>query len=175
MADIFISFIHEEEPVASALQRFIKALLTSTEVFMSADTWQVYAGEIWLDRITQELKKAQVVLLLLSPRSVIRPWVNFEAGGAWFSGKKIIPISFNGLTKGALPKPYSNIQAVNLETTEDQYYLIKSITHHLPHVLTPPPPMPDLIRERHPAIAEAFEPYIRLSDAVAAFIAEEPK
>jgi TIR domain len=110
MADIFISFIHEEEAVAVAVQQLLRAFLGNRNVFLSADEWQIFAGEQWLDRIKSELQPAKVVVLLLSPRSVQRPWVNFEAGAAWLTGKVIVPACFAGLSKGTLPKPYSNIQ-----------------------------------------------------------------
>jgi hypothetical protein len=139
MAEIFISFIHEEEVVAKAVYEFIKSLQPTPNVFMSSDRWKIFAGELWLERISSELKEAKVIVLLLSEQSVQRPWVNFEAGGAWFSDKKIIPVCFGGLTKGTLPKPYSSIQALDIGNRDDQYYLIASICHHL-QVLTPPHP-----------------------------------
>ena len=69
-------------------QRLIQKKLANRDVFMSADRWQVYAGEDWLQKITAELKIAQAVVLLLSPQSVLRPWVNFEAGGASLAGTR---------------------------------------------------------------------------------------
>lgn len=137
MAKVFISFIHEEESVATAVQKLVKKKLFGEEAFLSSDKWQVHAGEVWLDRIREELDSAQVVILLLSSTSVARPWVNFEAGAAWLTGKAIIPVCYGGLTKDTLPKPYSGIQALNL--MEEGYYLITSIAHHLG--LSPPPPV----------------------------------
>lgn len=136
MADVFISYIHEENGVAIATQRLLQEQLRGSAVFMSADQWQVYAGEFWLDRIRTELAAARVVILLMSPASVGRPWVNFEAGAAWLSGKAIIPACFGGLTKAILPKPYSGIQALDLPG--EGYYLVSSVAHHL-GVLAPPP------------------------------------
>lgn len=132
MGGVFISFIHEEQEIASCVQTFIRSVLGSdVGAFMSADTWQVFAGERWLERIVAELKNAQVVVLMLSPESVKRPWVNFEAGAAWINDSVIIPVCFGGLTKDALPKPYSSLQAVDLTEENDRYYLIKSLAHYL--------------------------------------------
>ena len=129
MADIFISFIHEEEPVAVAVKELLRPSLGKWNVFLSSDKWQIFAGEQWLDRIKAELQPAKVVILLLSSRSVKRPWVNFEAGAAWLTGKVIIPACFAGLSKDDLPKPYSNFQALDLP--DDDYYLVRSVLHHL--------------------------------------------
>jgi hypothetical protein len=130
MASVFISYIHEDVEVAQALQRFIQVKLGDMQdVFLSADPWMIYAGEDWLRKITSELRSAKVVVLLLTPTSVQRPWVNFEAGGAWLAGKPVIPVCFGGLTPATLPKPYSSLQGVTIPG--DWYYLLGSIFHYL--------------------------------------------
>lgn len=132
MADVFISFIHEEAEWAEGVQRFISMVLDFSSVpFLSSDQSQVLAGDKWLDRIMDELKDTKVVLLMMSKESVKRPWVNFEAGAAWTREKIIIPICFGGLDKGNLPKPYSSIQAIDLDLKDDHEYLARSIAHHL--------------------------------------------
>jgi hypothetical protein len=132
MSDVFISFIHEEGQTAEAVQRYVNQMLSGqARAFLSSDKFQIYAGEPWLERIFEELNAAKVVLLLLSERSVTRPWVNFEAGAGWLTQKKIIPICIKDMKTENLPKPYSSLQAIDLRYTEDQLYLIRSIAHHL--------------------------------------------
>jgi hypothetical protein len=133
MAQIFISFIHEEERYAEAVQSFLKRALPDSkpDVFTASDKWAIYAGEKWLDRIFDELKSAKIVLLILSEESVQRPWVNFEAGAVWLNSAVVIPVCIKGMTKGTLPKPYSSLQAIELERHDDQYYLLSSICHPL--------------------------------------------
>jgi len=139
MSDVFISYIHEEELAALGVQGFVSEVLgESVKPFLSSDTSAIYAGERWMDRIVEELKGARVVIAILSPESVKRPWVNFEAGAAWVKEIAIIPACFNGLTKDTLPKPYSSLQGINLNSVDDQEYLVKSIAHYL--ALPPPPP-----------------------------------
>jgi hypothetical protein len=137
VASVFISFVHEEQPVAEAVQHLLEEQLRTRDMFISSDQWQVFAGEDWLRRIREELESAKVVVLLLSPKSVQRPWVNFEAGAAWVSGKTLVPACFGGLLKGTLPKPYSSVQALDL--AEDPNYLVASVAHHLGS--GPPPPL----------------------------------
>jgi len=132
MADVFISFIHEEVEWAQSVQLFITTVLNYKSMpFMSSDKFQIYAGEKWLDRIMEELEGAKVVLLMLSKKSVERPWVNFEAGAAWTRNIVTIPICFQGMRKGELPKPYSSLQAVDLDSRDDHEYLARSVAHHL--------------------------------------------
>ncbi len=132
MAQVFISFIHEEAGYAEAVQAFITQILgPEAKPFLSSDKLQVYAGEKWLDRIMDELKEAKVVILMLSTESMKRPWVNFEAGAAWTREIKTIPVCFGGLGKDFIPKPYSNLQAVDLQSYGDDEYLARSVAHHL--------------------------------------------
>jgi hypothetical protein len=144
MAEVFISFIHEQERVARAVQGLLRENLRQTpgmnavEVFMSSDEWQVLAGEVWFDRILRELNAARVLVALMSPQSVSRPWVNFEAGAAWAAGKPVVPICFGGIERDNLPRPYSALQAINLP--DDGYYLFTSVARHLDrHAFVRPP------------------------------------
>jgi hypothetical protein len=144
MADVFISFVHEDEQVAHAVQSFLRDQLGrvlglgEVQVFLSSDEWQILAGENWLDRIFRELRESRVLVSLMSPTSVSRPWVNFEAGAAWVAGKPVVPVCFGGQGRDQLPKPYSVLQAVSLP--DDGYYLMRSVAHHLSRNCLVPPP-----------------------------------
>ena len=127
MADLFISHIQEEAELAEALMRFLRE--SSLEAFLSSDHWQVRGGERWFDRIAEELNVAKVVILLLSQQSVTRPWINLEAGWGWATKKAIMPVCFGKLTKGAMPRPYSDLQGLDLRT--DYYDLVKDCYYHL--------------------------------------------
>jgi TIR domain len=81
MARLFVSFVHEDEKLASAVQGLLQTELNLLEeVFLSSDKSQIYAGDLWLQKIKEALSAAEFVILMLSQRSVARPWVNFEAG-----------------------------------------------------------------------------------------------
>ena len=140
-ARIFISFIHEDAAIANGMKSLIEAelQLKGETIFQSSDQRQVYAGDVWLQKITAALKVAEVILLMLSARSVRRPWVNFEAGAGWISdGKVVIPCCYGKQRKDSLPHPYSALQAVQLDDTSDMEYLLESIHHHLRLETLPP-------------------------------------
>lgn len=95
MAKVFISFVHEDEPVAAAVQALIThELQLHDEVFLSADQRQVFGGDIWLEKIRAALEECEVLVLMLSKRALGRSWVNFEAGGIWLTGRPVIPVCF---------------------------------------------------------------------------------
>jgi hypothetical protein len=104
MARLFVSFVREDEKLASAVQGLLQTELNlSEEVFLSSDKSQIYAGDLWLQKIKEALSAAELVILMLSQRSVARPWVNFEAGAARLADKKVIPVCYGNLSKDALP------------------------------------------------------------------------
>src|ERR1700730_3051499 len=130
MARLFVSFVHDAEKPASAVQDLLQTELNlGKEVFLSSDKSLIYAGDLWLEKIKEALSAAEIVILMLSRRSVTRPWVNFEAGAAWLADKKLIPVCYGNLSTDALRHPYSAIQALNLQS--EPYYLVKSVNHQL--------------------------------------------
>jgi hypothetical protein len=143
MVDIFITHIHEDEIVARGLHRFLQAKLrgTSARVFLSSDPTQLRLGDDWLRKIQEALKSAKLVLAIFSEESVNRPWVNFEAGGAWFvEGKTLIPLCVGDIRPESLPKPYSNIQGAHLEEESSLWYLVQAIWDVFSWPGTSPPP-----------------------------------
>ena len=84
------------------------------KVFVSSDTESIAAGEEWLKSLEQALDDCAVFLILCSPQSIKRPWINFEAGAAWIRKIPIVPICHAGLTPRDLPMPLSLRQAISL-------------------------------------------------------------
>ena len=136
--EIFISYIHEDEIVAKALKRLLEAKLGPVRVFLASDHLRL--GDEWLSTIRAALKSAKVILALFSPEAIDRPWVNFEAGGAWFSDeKRLIPICIGNLSPANLPKPYSNIQGATLDASQ-AWYIVKDLWLVLEKGALVPPP-----------------------------------
>jgi hypothetical protein len=109
---VFISHITTEKEIAVALKRLVEqAFLGMVEVFVSSDPNSIAMGVRWLDNITFGLKKCVIEIVLASPASVSRPWINFEAGAGWVRDIPVIPLCHSGMTPSALPAPLSSLQA----------------------------------------------------------------
>src|SRR5436853_7839166 len=82
---VFISHIHEEAALGAVVSSCIKDAVhpRSVTTFRSGDAQDLPAGRKWLEVIEQELDQAAVVVALLSPVSLRRPWVHLEPGAAW--------------------------------------------------------------------------------------------
>jgi hypothetical protein len=130
MSRVFISYVHEDKDIATAVQTLlVRTLELEAGVFLAADQTQILAGHIWLDRIRAALEQCDLLLLLLSERSINRAWVNFEAGAVWLTRKPVIPVCIGKMLIEFLPQPYAGMQAVRLPM--DAHYLLTSIHHHL--------------------------------------------
>ena len=128
---IFISYIHEDHDIAAGIGELLRSE-GCKNVFFTGNEWLLYAGEVWLERIREELTSAKVVLCLFSPCAMGRPWVHFEAGAAWLTNKVLIPVCIRGLKREELRIPYAGIQGVTLVDSSSAYYLLRSICEHLP-------------------------------------------
>lgn len=112
---VFISHITEEKEMALALKDLIeKSFLGMIDVFVSSDENSIASGSRWLDNITKALKDCAVELILCSPKSVKRPWINFEAGAGWIRDINVIPLCHSGMEPSKLPIPLNLLQAVRI-------------------------------------------------------------
>jgi hypothetical protein len=117
---VFISHIGEERAVALKLQALIQdAFGKAFPVFVSSDPMSLGGGEEWYHYILDNLAKAKIVFVLLSPESAEGPWINFEAGFARGQKSRVIPLLFRGLTFDAVQYPLKGLQGYNLQQLSD--------------------------------------------------------
>jgi hypothetical protein len=112
---VFISHIGGERAVALRLQTLIQTAFTNRfPVFVSSDPISLGGGEEWYHYILENLAKAKVVLVLLSPDSAEKQWINFEAGFGRGQKSRVIPILFRGLSFDTLQYPLKGLQGYQL-------------------------------------------------------------
>jgi hypothetical protein len=117
---VFISHITEEREIAIAFKDLVEAsFLGLIDVFVSSDEDSITMGERWLDSITDALKRCKVEVILCSPLSVTRPWINFEAGAGWVRGVPVIPLCHSEMTPAKLPIPLKLLLAARATETTD--------------------------------------------------------
>lgn len=109
---VFISHITEEKEIAVAFKELIEgSFLGMLDVFVSSDEDSIHMGQKWLDRISNGLKTCTIEIVLCSPKSILRPWINFEAGAGWVSDIPVIPLCHSGIEPAKLPMPLNLLQA----------------------------------------------------------------
>jgi hypothetical protein len=110
---VFISHISEESRIAQLIKSQVSAdFLGMIDVFVSSDQVSISVGSKWLDEVDEALKDAQIELILCSKHSVLRPWINFEAGAGWVKGIPIVPICHTGMRPVDLPIPLNMLQGI---------------------------------------------------------------
>lgn len=132
MERAFISHISEEKLLAERLkQALVKDFLGLLDVFVSSDRESIAAGEEWLRSVETAVRECALVLILCSPESILRPWINFEAGAAWIRGIVLIPVCHSSLSPRDLPMPLSLRQGVTLAEGEGLRHLYARVAEVL--------------------------------------------
>jgi hypothetical protein len=116
---LFISHISEDRSTAEHLKVvLVRDFLGLLDVFVSSDTESIAAGAEWLRSIEKALHDCAVFVVLCSPESVRRPWINFEAGAAWMRDIPLVPVCHAGLMPHDLRMPLSLKQGIRLGDEE---------------------------------------------------------
>ena len=109
---IFISHESKDECLAAILKDFIEGIFLNANVFVSGR--DLVGGEIWINRIKEELEEATAIVSLVSSRLERSAWLYFECGAGFMTGKTI-PLCADKLNVRDLPPPLSLLQARNLD------------------------------------------------------------
>jgi len=121
--DVFISYAAGDTHIADELRTDPES--NGLRCFMAKKD-SVVAAE-FQDSIRAALIGSKRILVLLTPRSINRPWVLLETGAAWALGKPMIPalvqVSLNDLVD-----PIRRLQARVIETTAQRQSLVDEIT-----------------------------------------------
>jgi hypothetical protein len=96
MADIFISHSSGDNEIAAAIGERIRRERPSWSLFY--DTDNIRAGQLWQERLREELTSCRVVLVLLSRNWLGSSWCFAEALTATFRGKDVVGIDTEELT-----------------------------------------------------------------------------
>ncbi len=114
---IFISHAKANADLAKALAEALESLDKKT--FLSSRAGDLRADDDWLSGIEDALQQSSAYIILLTPESTLRPWVNFEAGAAWFSKKQLIFVRVQALSPDDIPLPISSRQVYALDVEDE--------------------------------------------------------
>lgn len=136
---LFLSHYDKETDIAQAFQRVIeKAFLGMVDVFVSSDGKSIPPGRAWLDTVERTLRECAVFVVIASPESIERRWINFELGAVWMREIPIIPLLHSGLTTANLPRPLSDMSAVVATDSKGLQRIIaeiaKALGSHVPTI-----------------------------------------
>ncbi len=151
---IFLSHISEEAKIALAFKEWIESIFIGIhEVFVSSDIKDLPAGSRWLENIESALDNSKILIVLCSPKSIKRTWINFEAGCGWIKKIPVIPVCHSGLKINTLPMPLSSFQALDMDDEEFSHKLFSTLSKYL-DIKKPRAAFSEMMVELSKAIAE---------------------
>jgi hypothetical protein len=128
---IFLSHAAKDQEIAICLKKVIEGAIPGSDVFVSSDTEDLRPGDEWVKRIRENLREANLLLLLASERGLTRPWVWYETGSAWSREIRMIPCCLGRVRKSGLSAPFSSYQALNVDEAVDFKNLLTEISREL--------------------------------------------
>lgn len=126
---VFVSHIHEERALGDVIKTWIEDAFAGhdVEAFLSSDRQSLPTGRKWRDVILDQLSTTKIMVSVLSPASLARPWPNIELGAAWVRDLRIIPLCHSGQTFGALPPPFSDFHGTGLDENDAAQRLLGGV------------------------------------------------
>jgi len=159
---IFVSHIHEEAALASAVKEGLEdAFAGRVAVFVSSDKRDNPGGDEWSEKVRRELQDPQTFMLisLISPTSLKRPWISIELGAAWARNLALFPLCHSGTSPGTLQRPLGDFGGAALESGDAAERLIGAAENAVGQKVSQRWPRPDFLRDLRTAagklIAEA--------------------
>jgi tetratricopeptide (TPR) repeat protein len=141
MSGIFISHTHSDQTIADAIRKLVEDLFEKRVVVNYSSRKEleggIAPGEDWFRWIVNQVRDADLALILLTPASIQKPWVIWEAGavaGASFAQPsqpsdipRVIPVVF-GLKAGEIPTPFAGTQIITGTEVADMQRLVGSLS-----------------------------------------------
>lgn len=129
---VFLSHSSSDRNLAEIIALYLsKVTLRQFTVWHSSDssgTGGIKIGSVWFDEIRKQLENSKVILVLLTPNSIDKPWLYFESGfGQALKNCEVIPLLV-GLSKFSdVTAPLSLYQSFNIT----DYGSLKKFTNKL--------------------------------------------
>ena len=131
--------------------------LGQCEVFASSDKEDLPLGNNWINEIDRTLDSSVAFLVLCSPASLKRPWINFETGWGRIKGVPIIPVCHSGQKKDNLPPRISTFESLEIDSAGFVSVLFSRLAKHLGFEKFPRIDQDAMVREISAAIHAVAE------------------
>lgn len=121
---VFISHAATDSEFARAITNELAAVFQDRiQVFCASSPNAIEPGADWLFDVEAALSVARAALVVVTPTSIVRPWVWFELGATWQQGRaracRIIPVCVPEVDLATLPAPLNRLQALSLAKQAD--------------------------------------------------------
>lgn len=116
--NVFISHCVLDSDLAKSVSRTLKTLSLGQirTWYSTSDNYEegFAPGDVWFARICNEITQCKILVVLLTPNSIDKPWIYFESGIAKGSpDTRVMPLCI-GINKDDIKPPLSHIQLYQL-------------------------------------------------------------
>lgn len=132
----FMSFSSEETALAVYLQDFLSSTFRGHAQFYLSKAG-ILPGQEWQVELQDEIQASDALLILISRRCLLRPWINIELGAFWAYKKAVFPLIHSGLKASELHQPLPTYQVTDLANAISLRQLIAGLAQKVNHP-TPP-------------------------------------
>lgn len=116
---VFLSHASLDKESLTALKKILdERAAGSLDFFLSSDGESIKFGRNWVVSVSDALARAKLMFVFLSRRSADSKWIHFEAGCAYASGVRVVPVCLPGIDLNKITPPLSLLQGFNLHTHE---------------------------------------------------------
>lgn len=109
--NIFISHDSRDQLIAVEVKKFLENIFFNADVYVS--TRDLEGGQTWIEKIKGILKKSQIIITLLTKKSLENKWLYFESG-VGFVEDRTIPLLSYDVNFDDLTAPLNLLQARTL-------------------------------------------------------------
>lgn len=127
---LFISHAQADADIAcvAAIQAWLNNnLLGAVNFYSASDPEANPPGGDWIARLRGALVESDAMICLVSPNSVGRDWLSFEAGAGYGREIPVIPVCWGGLRQSDLLPPLSLLQAIELPSHDGEVLLLSCV------------------------------------------------
>ena len=135
MQRIFISHATDDKPF---VDKFVEEILTSgfgvkpDGYFYSSDDFSgIKTGEDFIERMRSEMKDSAVVIALITPRYLERPFCLMELGAVWVLTKNVLPILVDEVSFSIVSATLGPVQGLKISDTDKFPELREALAKHI--------------------------------------------
>lgn len=135
---IFISHSSKDKELADKFKKILEECFQfQIDVFASSNPEAISVGRDWFNEVIQKIESATVLLILVTPTAITRPWIWFETGFYWnfylndTQGRMIIPLYTPDVE---IPSPLNTLQAKVMNKADEMKVFHRELWRFLHHV-----------------------------------------
>lgn len=114
---VFVSWSGEvSKKIAQLLKEWLPRIIQAAEVFYSPE--DIEKGEIWDNKLTQELSSCNYGIICLTSENLTAPWILFEAGAIAKTLDSRVSTLLINIKPSDIKGPLSRYQSTKLEKTD---------------------------------------------------------